>query len=498
MFARGAPEQFGFKVWVTAALLAAAWIGLFCVLKVQAEETAAFTPETVRLTQGKSTVMSLGADIKRVSLADPEIAEILLLSPRQIYLTGKKPGLTNLTLWTNGRLHRVFELTVAPDVSRLKQTLHQVMPGERNIKVMTAGDTVTLTGAVSSTENLATAVELAAIYSPGKVSNLLHVGGVHQVMLEVKVAEMSRSMMERLGIDLSYFMNGNVAFTLLNGLFQLSDEGILANGPRAIENGAIGEQFFLNPSQGATNGIFRFSHGKNTLTGFLDMLKQNGLVKILAEPTLVCKSGENASFLAGGEIPIPVPTEDGIAIDYKEYGVALKFTPQVLSGKRINLSVHPEVSELDFASAVQFAGATIPGLTSRRASTTVELGDGQSFAIAGLLRDQTRENVDKYPVLGDMPVLGALFRSSEFQQSKTELVIIVTPHLAKPLDMAVQKLPTDDYAEPSEWDFFIMGDMQGRKDEQGATSASWTQPPAAGTQSESGMEGRFGHILPSK
>jgi pilus assembly protein CpaC len=483
---------------ILAAAFAAAWISLFCYASARAAETPEAAPQVIRLTRGKSRVMDLAAEIKRVSLADPEIADILLLSPRQIYLTGKKPGKTNVTLWTNGGVYNVYDLTVSPDVSRLKQTLHRVLPEERNLKVMTAGDTVTLTGTVSSTENLATVVELANIYSPDKVSNLLHVGGVHQVMLEVKVAEMSRSVLERLGIDLSFFLNGNLAFTLLNGLYQLSDEGILANAPRAIENGAINEQLFLDPTQGGPNGIFRVSQSKNTLTGFLDMLKQNGLVKILAEPTLICKSGEEASFLAGGEIPIPVPSDDGVAIEYKQYGVSLEFTPSVISDGRIDLSVHPEVSELDFSNTVRFSGAVIPGLTSRRASTTVELGDGQSFAIAGLLRDQTRENVDKYPVLGDMPILGALFRSSEFRQSKSELVIIVTPHLAKPLDMANQKLPTDDYVAPSEWDFFVMGESGASNAEAGASEASWTPPPASKAAGETGMEGRFGHILPDK
>ena len=478
MLMRGETSQSRYLALIIATAILAAWISLFNINAANAAQQD-FMPETIDLLQGKSKVMNVASKIKRVSLADPEVADIMLLSPTQIYLTGKAPGATNLTLWKNGSIYKVYDLVVSPDVSRLKKTLHEVLPEEKNLKVMTAGGNITLTGTVSSTESLTTAVELAKIYAPEKVSNLLHVGGVHQVMLEVKVAEMNRSFMERLGIDLAYFFDGNHIFTMLNGLFD-------------FETDDTGGKFTYNQN---TNGLFSFSDDSYSINGFLDALKRNGLVKILAEPTLICRSGMDASFLAGGEIPIPVPDDDGIAIEYKKFGVSLDFTPKVMSGKRISLTVSPEVSELDFANSISISGTTIPALTSRRAATTVELGDGQSFAIAGLLRDITRENIDQYPILGDIPVLGSLFRSSEFQQSKSELVIIVTPHLAKPLDMASQKLPTDDYTPPSEWEFFMMGKLEGEKPETGnADQVSWNPPAAA--NSEIGMEGNFGHIIP--
>jgi pilus assembly protein CpaC len=241
--------------------------------------------------------------------------------------------------------------------------------------------------------------------------------------------------------------------------------------------------------------MFRITSGQVSLMGFLDVLKQNGLVKVLAEPTLICRSGENADFLAGGEIPIPVPQGLGtVAIEYKKYGVTLGFTPTVVSDKLISMRVSPEVSELDYANVIEINGFTIPAISTRRAATTVELADGQSFAVAGLLRDEVRESIKKYPVLGDLPLLGTLFRSSNWQKNETELVIIVTPHLAKPLDGATAKLPTDGFREPSEFEFFLQGKMEGAAPVIAAPAAY--APGRTGADAPAGMEGEFGHVLP--
>jgi pilus assembly protein CpaC len=269
-------------------------------------------------------------------------------------------------------------------------------------------------------------------------------------------------------------------------------------GPAAAQNGGLGSgQVRISPSR---NGMFRFHSGQATITGFLQALKQNGLVKILAEPTLVCRGGEKASFLAGGEIPIPVPQALGsVAIEYKPYGVGLSFTPTVLADGRISLDVRPEVSELDYQNALQIQGFTIPAITSRRAETVVELGDGQSFAIAGLLQNAVREDVNKYPALGDIPVLGMLFSSKQFQKAESELVIIVTPHLAKPTDMARQTLPTDHFTEPDEFEFFVLGKMEGDTDDSAPLSITPASVRSRGGRDgapPSGMEGEFGHILP--
>ena len=218
------------------------------------------------------------------------------------------------------------------------------------------------------------------------------------------------------------------------------------------------------------NWLFRFASGGATWTMFIDALKENGLTKVLAEPTLITQSGRPASFLAGGEFPIPVPQSSGgsgttITIEYKTFGVGLNFTPTVLGNGKISMMVNPEVSELDFTRGVSLQGYIIPSLTTRRVSTVIELGDGQSFAVAGLLKDDVREVVRKFPVLGDIPILGALFRSTSFQRNETELVIIVTPHLVKPIDMAKQTLPTDAYIEPDNFEFYLLGSLEGREEE---------------------------------
>ena len=227
----------------------------------------------------------------------------------------------------------------------------------------------------------------------------------------------------------------------------------------------------------------------------MDALKQEGLLKVLAEPTLITMSGRKANFLAGGEYPIPVPQSGAggfvtITIDYKPYGVALNFTPTVLDGNKINMQVAPEVSELDFSKAVTISGYIVPAVTTRRVSTVIELGDGQSFAIAGLLANNTREVINKFPLLGDIPILGVLFRSTEFQKNETELIIIVTPHLVKPMDLAKQTLPTDQYIEPDDFEWYLMGKLEGEEKK----NSSQPGPPSAGVDKDLKLEGKFGHI----
>ncbi|MFV0421269.1 type II and III secretion system protein family protein [Oleidesulfovibrio sp.] len=454
----------------------------------QPATTQSIIPQTVQIATGKSLVLESAVPVKRVSVASPEIAEVLVLSPSQIYVTGVKAGGTTLTLWDRaGAVSRVFDIQVTPDIAQLKQMLHKLLPAEKDLMVMAVGESITLAGTVSSPANMATALDMARMYAPEKVTNLMKVGGMHQIMLEVKVAEMRRSVMQKLGIDLAAAWDNSFAFTMLNQLFTLdSQDGVIGLGNTAA---------ILSPNN---TGLFQTELGGVSITGFLDVLKENGLVKVLAEPTLVCRSGENASFLAGGEIPVPVPQGLGtVAIEFKEYGVSLEFTPTVLSPRQISLKVSPEVSELDYANVIQINGFSIPGISSRRASTTVELGDGQSFAVAGLLRDEVRESIKKYPGLGDIPVLGTLFRSSSWQKSETELVIIVTPRLAKPLDMARQSLPTDSFREPTEYEFFIQGKMEGDEPEPAPATAkaAAARPVTENAAQPSGMDGDFGHIL---
>ncbi len=465
-----------------SVLVASLWFLYSPVDSAQAPSQGAirtYTPQKISLVVGKSLVIDTPVLVKRVSLANPEIAETVVISPRQIYLTGKAPGMTNLTLWgADDRVSTIFDVTVAPDLSQLKEKLQEILPGE-NIRVNTAHDSITLSGDVSSTANLSQALAVTETFAPKKVVNLTQVSGVHQVMLEVRVAEMSRSLARRLGFNLSYVgAAGDFGISRIGSLISTVD----------ISDLGLSTTFSQN-----VNALFRFLSGNATVTGFIDALKENGLVKILAEPTLVTLSGQSANFLAGGEFPIPVPQEEGaITIEYKTFGVGLSFAPTVLNDKKISMTVSPEVSDLDFSNAVVIAGGVVPALTTRRASTTIELADGQSFAIAGLLRESVRQVVSKFPLLGDTPILGMLFRSTSFQKSETELVIIVTTHLVKPLDMAKQTLPTDAYIEPDDFEFYLLGVLEGR----GAGQTTRKSRAFATPNEKAGLEGKFGHLVP--
>jgi len=408
------------------------------------------TTEKITLSVGKSVIIDVAERVKRISMDSKGIADYHLLDPQKIIVTGKSVGSTRITLWRDDQaVSGVIDIEVAPNVNELKMKIHELFPEEKNVKVTGANGTLTLSGTASNSANLAQILALAQAYAPkgqggnnaATVINLVEVGGVHQVMLEVRVAEMSRSTLKRLNI------NFNVSYIGNQGAFSL---GFLP--------GVMDVPF------GNISALYR--SGNATWSAIIDALKEDGLTKVLAEPTLITMSGKRANFLAGGEYPIPVPQSGTgvgttITIEYKTFGVGLNFTPTVLSNNRISMEVNPEVSDLDFSNAVRFQGFVVPGLTTRRVSTVIELADGQSFAIAGLLRDDLREVISKFPVLGDIPILGALFRSTEYQKNETELIVIVTPHLVKPLDMAKQTLPTDQFIEPNDFEFYLMGWLEG-------------------------------------
>jgi len=444
---------------------------------------AATASQNLSVPVGKSIIVESADAVRRLSVAQPEIADTVILTPRQIYVTGKAAGVTTLTLWGEGnRITAAFDVEVVPDVAALKEKIHQMFPNEEGVKAVATHDSITLSGTVSGAGNLAQITKLAEAYAPvdkvtgkPKVLSLLEVGGVQQVMLEVRVSEMSRTLMRRLGVNLTAsFSNRGNTF----GLSFLKDAAALPHG--------------------VISGLFHT--GDVNWTVLIDALKENGLTKVLAEPTLITLSGRSASFLAGGEFPIPVPqTGTGagttITIEYKTFGVGLNFTPTVLGNGKISMMVNPEVSDLDFSRGVSLQGYIIPSVNTRRVSTVIELADGQSFAVAGLLKDDLREVVSKFPVLGDIPILGALFRSSEYQKNETELVIIVTPHLVKPVDMAKQTLPTDAFIEPDDFEFYLLGSMEGRDRGDGGRAAA-PGPAVPGLKRQGGLEGDFGHMKP--
>ncbi len=428
--------------------------------------------KTTKMVVGKSRVIVTGS-ITRVSVGNPDIADVVVISPKQVLVNAKAPGVTNVTLWrSDDNYYDSFDLHVSADITQLKQKLKEVLPDE-DIKVHAAADSIILSGEVSSTVNLSIAIEMARPFAPKeKLVNLLQVGGVQQVMLEVRVAEMGRKLMKRLGFNFSFFDGKEFAVSLLNNLTGFSEE----------------EGMYTSTTGATINGLFRFYHGSQSWTGFIDALKGEGVTKILAEPTLITLSGQEAEFHVGGQFAVPEATKDGeVTINWKDYGVTLQFTPRVLSNDKISMKVFPCVSELDWANSISSYGFVIPALTTRYASTTIELDDGQSFAIAGLLKEEVYEDIQKFPILGDIPILGALFRSSVFKRHETELIIIVTPHLVKPLDMDRQTLPTDAYVEPDDFEFYVMGFIEGIVKEEKRPS---------GLPREEGLEGKFGHIAP--
>lgn len=453
-------------------------------------------PQKLTLAVSKSIVVKSPGLFKRVSLTAPDIADILVLSPRQIYLTGKVPGITSITFWNEvDEISAVIDLEVLPDINRLKEKLYEMFPQEENIMVSAISSKIALSGTITSTANLSQVLELTQAYASKKdgeyqIINFLSVGGAHQVMLEVRVSEMSRILAKRLGINFTYLSRNGRSFGV-------STIGKLTNTSLSRDEFGVGS--LLTSVTDPINIIFRFMRNGQTWTGFIDALKENGIIRVLAEPTLITYSGKTASFLVGGEFPVPVPQSGGagggtttITIEWKRFGVGLNFTPTVLNNERINMLIEPEVSKLNFASGVIIQGSIIPALDVTRVSTTVELGDGQSFAIAGLLQDNISQLVDEHPILGQIPVLGNLFRSNQFLKNETELIIVVTPHLVKPIDMTKQTLPTDQYVEPNDLEFYFLGKLEG-----------FSSPLIPGSASlplvknkEGGLEGNFGHISP--
>nr|WP_287412435.1 type II and III secretion system protein family protein [Pseudodesulfovibrio sp.] len=440
------------------------------------------TTEAIKLTLGKSLVIDTDFKVSRVSLASDTLVSIVVISPRQIYLTGNELGSTTLTLWSNGDVADVFDVIVTPNMTHLKRMIHEVMPNETNIKVLTSGESVTLAGHVSNTSNLSSVLALAEAAAPNKVVNLLTVDGIQQVMLEVRVAEMSRSVTKRLGVNFAAIGSNFSIYSIINNLTKYNaDDGLFELTDNITFSGA-------------------YKTGGTSIFGMIDALKANGLVRMLAEPNLTCVSGESAEFLVGGEVPIPMPgTLGNVYIDYKPFGIGLKFVATVMSSGNINLQVNPEVSELDYSKSVAISGYEIPTISTRRANTVVELGDGQSFVIAGLISDSLKENSNKFPGLGEIPVLGTLFSSKDFSSNKTELVVLVTAHLAKPVDMASQTLPTDGFKEPSDSEFYLFGLMEGMGGAETAKVAdvgSGAAEPGTVVRPESGFDGEFGHSWP--
>lgn len=433
----------------------------------------------LRLSIGKSQIIYSRAPLDQVVIGNPEIADIKLLSSRQVLILGNKPGHTNLVFRDKDRsLIALMDVVVGYDLEGIKRKLYEVMPHEDQIEVRGANDAVMLSGQISNAIAMDTALSIASSYVPkAKVINLLQVGGGHQVMLEVKIAEVSRKNRRDLGVGISAADTGTSGIRAFN--FDTGTAGT---------NATVSNPFADISISDLTGNIAQ------DLLLRLQMLEAKGLAKTLAEPNLVALSGQEASFLAGGEFPYQTSGALGVAgTEFKEFGVGLKFTPTVLSNQKINLKLNTEVSSLD--TTVVAAGGTAPPISTRRAATTIEMADGQSFAIAGLLQSDIQNAINQLPGLGDIPVLGALFRSTSFQRQESELVVIVTPRLVKPVAGGQLAAPTDNFVPPSWLDQYLLGNLEGSPKR---AQRSERDKEKKSEKTSSGVEGQYGHQVYDK
>jgi pilus assembly protein CpaC len=421
--------------------------------------------QVLRLKVGRSKVLKTPFALTRISVADPDVADIILISEREVYINALAPGVTNITMWGKSRFTSAT-VTVEADLTLLKEKLHQILPKEK-IGAEAAGDTIVLSGEVSGPVAQSTALALALPFAGGKkekVVNVMHVGGVQQVMLEVRVAEINRLVAERIGVNFNALApQGNFGVQQINNLAPVVDLVRAFTGA-----GSASTTSWLQGLGSNITALGGWTAAGTLWTVFLDLLKQQNLGRVLAEPNLVTTSGQKASFLAGGEFPIPVPQSGiggaaTITIEFKKYGVQLEFTPVVLDDGKIAVRVHPIVSELDYTNSLTTENYVVPGLLTREMDTHVEVHDGQTFSIAGLLQDNSRNIINKFPVLGDIPVLGVLFRSTQYQKRETELVALVTPRLVKPMPPGAARLSTDKWIDPSDVDVYLLGLEQGRQ-----------------------------------
>ncbi len=443
-------------------------------------------PGNMTLTMGKSNLMRLPEPVRHRSMGNAGVAQAMLVAPDTLYLVGVDVGTTNMIIQGRSGACSIVDINVVLDPAAIQAVLANALPDEKNIKVSSANEKIVLTGTVSDAYTVARAGDLAGAFTTEKsrslgrkeddagvvakggaatderkrsegdhVINMLTVAAPQQVMLEVKIAEVSKNLLERLegGVTVR-FNSGSWATTLLSNFLTNATGGLL--------------------DARKTNG--------NRLQ--MDAQKTDGLVRILAEPNVMAVSGQEGSFLAGGSIFIPVAQDNNrVSLEEKEFGVGLRFTPTVLAGGRINLRVAPEVSEVSREgigiSAAGFTGAAVlPLITTRRASTTVQLYDGQSFAIGGLIKNNLVTSMKGLPVLGEVPILGALFRSADYQHDRSELVFVVTVHLVKPLP-ANYSLPTDKVKIPTRAELLLGGRLEGAQEIAAPASTAATAAPAA-------------------
>ena len=486
---------------IATGALILALIALFC----SQAWGEAMERKTLELKKGGSDIISTEFPVNRISIANPDVADVVVLSPRQIYVFGKKVGYSSVMLWEKGQSRALLDVTVTLDLTGLKEKLYQLFP-DQQIEVYGSETGIVLAGTVSGPEVMEEILRLSQSFLPkegtgggskagtGKsgsgITNLMKIGGAQQVMLEVKFAEVTRDSGKGLQAALGYSSPNSGSD--VKGAIGLGTLGVSKLGAFSLDTGSLLVNF--------TDNLANVFVNIKNVNAALQFLETEGLARTLAEPRLVTMSGQEASFLAGGEFPVPVPNDTGtISIEFKSYGVALTFTPIVLSGGRISLRVAPQVSDVVYTSAVPVGTSSatfqIPSLTTRKLDTTVELHDGQSLALAGLLQDNITETVKKIPGLGDIPILGALFRSNSFTQKKTDLLIAVTPHIVKPVKEGELSFPGDKLQLPDRYEFYLEGKLEGSRASETKPGLSQHDfaPAQAPLEKTGGLEGAFGH-----
>jgi len=408
----------------------------------------------IQLALGKSRLYQYSESIVRVSVADAAIADVMVMNPKQIYLIGKKVGSTNVFIWHKDDKLSSLDVSVGIDAGSVQGLLEQLLPTEKNLRVSSAGDSLVLTGQLTDSSKVQQAVLIAQEFTEKKVLNMTTTGHLPQVLLEVKIAEVDKTVADSIGLQAQ---GSNFSFNMLNGT-------VAPIGFAASASGTIG-----------------------SVNTWLQAQINSGLIKILAEPNIMAISGQDGEFLSGGIVYLPIVQSTGtggnvITLQPQNYGVGVKFTPTVLAEGRINLKVSPQVSEVQSQGITVTAGSSttvFPSITTRQASTTVQLYDGQSFAIGGLIKNNVVEIISAFPGLANIPIIGALFRSSSFKADRSELLIVVTPHIVKPLNQR-PGLPTDKIIQPTATEFFIEGKLEGAPKE--ATEKNDTSIEKGGKQ----------------
>ncbi len=437
---------------------------------------------SIQLGRGKSQIIEVGP-YAQVLVGDSTIADVVPTTGHSFSVFSKDVGVTTVSVFgSNKRLINAYSIYVNVDVNDLKARIHTLFPEENGVAVNGAMEDIVLSGSVSNASTLRQIMDLATAYAP-KVVNLLGVEGTQQVMLSVRFVEMERTAAKGLNLSIQGVRNGNPGLLFSGG-------GSAIGGIGTPGAGNLNKFLIPSTAYGAGLAIINGDIGLE-----FDALESKGLTKTLAEPTLMAMSGDTASFLAGGEVPVPVPQvstagSSAITIEFKQVGISLKFKPTVLKDGLINLEVSPEVSSVDPAVGIQTNGITVPGFKVRRADTTVELRDGESFAIAGLLSDNYQSTINSMPFVSEIPILGALFRSPSFKKDQSELVIVITPHLAKPSRSRLAT-PVDHFVPPSDFELFVFGAQHG--------SAGSISPEDRSLMShdptKGGVDGAYGHVV---